>query len=74
MSQLVLTVKNKKKLPFLKELLKQMDFVDVVDVNDLKLAKKKAVLSDLEEAVHFVNQYKKGRAKAKSFGQLLHEL
>ncbi|MBY0435483.1 MAG: hypothetical protein K2U26_15380 [Cyclobacteriaceae bacterium] len=74
MSQLVLTVKNKKKLPFLKELLKQMDFVDVVDVNDLKLAKKKAVLSDLEEAVQFVNQYKKGRAKAKSFGQLLHEL
>jgi hypothetical protein len=73
MEQLTLHIKNKKKLPFLKELLSQMDFVEIAD-NDKKAAKKKQVLSNIEESVDFVNSYKKGKTKAKSLKQLLNEL
>lgn len=31
MEQLVLNIKNKNKLPFLKELLKRMEFVEIVE-------------------------------------------
>lgn len=75
MSQLILNVKDKRKLPFLKELLKQMKFVEVVDSEVRKpLNKKKQFLNNLDQAVDFVNEYKEGRTKAKPFNQLLDEL
>lgn len=72
MDEITIQVKNKKKLPFLKELLAQMDFIEVV--SEKKAVKKKEILADLKESVDFVNGYKKGKTKTKSLKQLLHEL
>jgi len=69
----MLNIKKKEKIPFLKELLKHMDFVEVVEPVSKK-EKKKKILNDLEEAVDFVNKFNKGKVKAKSFNQLLNEL
>ena len=73
MEEIKIQVKNKKKLPFLKELLAQMDFVEVI-VEKKTTAKKKQILKELEESVGYVNTYKKGKSKAKSLKQLLNEL
>lgn len=72
MEVITIQVKNKKKLPFIKELLAQMDFLQVVP--ESKSAKKKQILADLKESVDFVNTYKKGKTKTKSIKQLLNEL
>jgi hypothetical protein len=75
MSQLILNIKNKNKLPFLKELLKRMEFVEVVESREKKFtSKEKQLLSDMDESVDFINQYKKGQSKTKTFDQLLREL
>ncbi len=74
MSQLILNIK-KKKLPFLKELLKHMKFVEVIEpAAKKKESREKQLLNEIDEGVDFVNKYKKGRTKAKSFKQLLDEL
>jgi len=36
--------------------------------------KEKKILHNLDESIDFVNKYKTGKAKAKSFNQLLNEL
>lgn len=41
MKQLILNIKNKKKLPFFKELLKHLDFVEVVQPTKKNPGKKK---------------------------------
>jgi len=69
--QLILNIKQKDKFPFLKELLKRMEFVEIVEVPSKR---KKEVLEGLNESVDFVKKYEKGKAKAKSFQQLLNEL
>ena len=75
MSQLILNVKNENKLPFLMELLKRMEFIEVVEPKAKKLtAKEKLFLSELDEAVDFVNKYKKGQVKSKTIDQLIREL
>jgi hypothetical protein len=75
MSQLILNIKKKNKLPFLKELLKHMEFVEVVESKKKgSKSEEKKLLNDLDEAVDFVNKYKKNQFKAKSFDQLLNEL
>ena len=71
MEQLILNIKQKDKFPFLKELLKRMEFVEIVEVPSKR---KKEVLEGLNESVDFVKKYEKGKAKAKSFQQLLNEL
>lgn len=68
MSHLVIHVRNKKKLPFIKELLRHIDYVEVIE----KKALKEKVLQDLDEAIRFVNHYKKG--KGKTLAKLLDEL
>jgi hypothetical protein len=73
MEQLILNIKNKNKLPFLRELLKRMEFVEIVEPKKLS-TKEKKILDDLEESVDFVNKFKKGKTKAKSINQLLDEL
>ena len=40
MDQLILKIKDKRKLPFLKQLLKHMDFVEVIDRPAKKFTKK----------------------------------
>ena len=75
MEQLILKIKNKKKVPFLKELLKQFDFVEVVAPSSKKSkSKKKEILDGIEKSVEFIKKYNKGKVKAKSFKQLLNEL
>lgn len=71
MEQLILNIKQKDKLPFLKELLKRMEFVEIVETPSKR---KKEVLKGIEESVDFVKQYEKGKTKAKPFQQLLNEL
>src|SRR5665647_2484069 len=49
---------NKKKLPSLKQLLKHMDFVEVVNRPAKKNTKKeKQILGDIDESVEFVKKY-----------------
>lgn len=75
MTQLILNIKNERQLPFLKELLKRLEFVEIVENNSKKLtAKENKILTELDEAVDFVNKYRKGEAKAKTFNQLLNEI
>lgn len=75
MEQLILHIKNKSKIPFLKELLKHMEFVEVIEPVQKKLtAKEKKILEGLEEAVDQVNLHKKGKAKLKTIQQVLNEL
>ncbi len=73
MEQLVLNIKNKSKIPFLREILKRLEFVEIVEPKKLSVKEKK-LLADLDESVDFVNKYKKGKGKARSFNQLLNEL
>lgn len=73
MEQLILNIKNKSKIPFLKEILKRMEFVEVVEPKNYT-AKEKQILSDLDEAVAQVNLHKKGKIKLKTLQQVLDEL
>lgn len=74
MEQLILNIKRKDKLPFLKELLKRMEFVEIVEPSTSKVTKKKEILADIEASVRFIKDYEKGKVKTKSFQQLLNEL
>jgi hypothetical protein len=75
MEQLIIKIKDKKKVPFLKKLLREMDFVEVIDPSSKKSkSKKKEILDGIEESVEFIKKYNKGEVKAKSFKQLLNEL
>ena len=73
MEHLILNIKNKSKLPFLKELLEHMEFVEVVEPKKFT-AKEKKILSDLDAAVVQVNLHKKGKVKLKTIQQVLDEL
>lgn len=75
MEQLILHIKNKSKLPFLKELLKHMEFVEVIEPVSKKLTtKEKKILKGLEEAVEQVNLHKKRKVQLKTIQQVLDEL
>lgn len=75
MTQLILNIKKRSKVPFLKELLNEMSFVEVIDPSKQKITlKEKQLLTDIEESVEFINNYKKGKVKAKSINELLDEL
>jgi hypothetical protein len=74
MAQLILNVKQKNKLPFLKEILKRMEFVEIVEPANEKQTGKKEILKDIEDSVAFVKKHEKGKVKAKSFQQLINEL
>ncbi len=73
MEQLILNIKNKNKLPFLKELLKRMEFVEVIESKKMA-AKETKILSGLEAAVEQANLHKQGKIKLKTIQQVLNEL
>jgi len=73
MEHLILNIKNKSKLPFFKELLKHMEFVEVV-APEKYTKKEKQILADLEEVVEQVNLHKAGKIKLKTIQQVLDEL
>lgn len=75
MEQLILNIRNKSKIPFLKELLKHMEFVEVIEPGSKKLtAKEKKILKGLQEAVQEVNLHKEGKLQLKTLQQVLGEL
>ena len=73
MEHLILNIKDKNKLSFLKELLEHMDFVEVVAPVKFT-AKEKEILKDLDDAVTQVNLHNKGKIKLKTVQQVLDEL
>ena len=73
MEQLVLHIKNKSKLAFIRELLEAFDYVEVLEPSSLS-AKEKKWLSELEEAVKEVKDNKQGKNNLKSAKALLDEL
>lgn len=46
----------------------------IIKSSKKKTAKEKQILNNLDQSVDFVNKYKKGKIKSKSFNQLLNEL
>jgi hypothetical protein len=59
MEKLILKVKDKSKMPFSKQLLKHMNFVEVVQPPAKKItARKKEILDDIEESVDFIKKTK----------------
>jgi hypothetical protein len=73
MEQLVVHIKKKNKLAFIKELLNAFDFVEVLEPSQLT-AKEKKWLAGLEDATQQVRQHKLGKVKLKSAKSLLNEL
>jgi hypothetical protein len=73
MKRLIINIKNKNKIPFLKELLKRMEFVEVVKPKNFT-TKEKQILSNLDEAVTQVKLHKKGKVKLKTLQEALNEL
>ena len=73
MEHLLLNISNKSKIPFLKELLKHMEFVEVVEPKKIT-TKEKKILADLENAASQVSLHKKGKIKLKTLQQVLDKL
>lgn len=75
MEQLILKVKNKKKIPFIKELLQHIPYIEIMESGLKKSTEKKVkFLKELDESVEFVNNYKAGKTKAKTLNEFLDEL
>ena len=73
MSQLVVSLKNEHKRDFLIELLRQFDFVDVVQ--ELNLSKKELeLLNRFKIAAHDIALHQAGKMKLKTAKELLDEL
>ena len=70
MEQLVVHIKKKNKLAFIKELLKAFDYIEVLEPAQLS-AKEKKWLAGLEEAVQLVSQHKQRKIKLKSAKALI---
>ena len=73
MEHLILNINDNTKMPFLKELLKRMEFVEVVEPKKYT-AKEKQILADLEESVKQVALHQKGKIKLKTLQEVLDEL
>ncbi|MEO5650629.1 MAG: hypothetical protein ABIR03_11995 [Ginsengibacter sp.] len=75
MEQLILKVKDKSKMPFLRKLLKHLDFLEVVEAPEKELtSKEKRILDDIEESVQQVKLHLDGKIKLKPIQELLDEL
>lgn len=75
MEQLILNIKNKSKIPFLRELLKRMEFVELVEPKKKAAkTKKEKFLEDFRESIEEVKQIKAGKLKGIPAKDLLDEL
>jgi len=68
MTQITINIKDNRKLSFLLELLKNLDFVEVEKTSQIGLK------DEIKEAVDQVNEIKKGKLKPKSFDEFIDEL
>lgn len=75
MEQLILNVKDKSKMPFLRQLLKHLDFIEIAeDTAKKKALKKKEILDDIEESVQQIKLHLDGKIKLRPIQELLDEL
>lgn len=74
MEEIVLKVKNKQKLPFLKELISNLKFVEVIEPRKKLTTKEKKLLNEIDSAIDFVRKHEKGQVKSKSIKELIDEL
>lgn len=73
MHEIIIKVKQKGKLPFVKELLGNLSFVQIVEKKSVRNRSKK-ILEDIDEAVGFIKAYRKGNTPVNSMKQLLDEI
>lgn len=75
MEQLILNITNKSKLTFMKELLGQLSFVEIVQPKKIKATtKEKKAVTDLDDAIAQVKLHRQGKIKLKSLEEALNEL
>ncbi len=73
MVEITLRVKDKKKVPFVKELIRSLKFVEVTKPKNRTEVEKK-LLSDIDAAVDFIKKHEKKQVKARAISDLLDEL
>ncbi|MEI8204465.1 MAG: hypothetical protein WCH34_15695 [Bacteroidota bacterium] len=70
--KVILDIKDNSRVPFFMELMKNLDFISVLnEVNDEPKSK---FIADMAEAFHDVKLYEQGKKKLKSAKDLLNEL
>jgi len=69
--EVVLSIKDKSKAPFLMDLLKSLDYIRIKKV---KMKRKNRIVSDLRKSLEEVKLYEEGKIKLQTFDELLNEL
>jgi len=69
--EVVLDIKDRSRAPFLMELLRSLDYINVREV---KTERKSRIVSDLKESLKEVKLYEEGKIKLQTFDELLNEL
>jgi len=69
--EVVLNIKDKSRAPFLMELLRSLDYINVREV---KKENKSRVVSDLKKSLEEVKLYEEGKIELQTFEELLNEL
>jgi len=69
--EVVLDIKDRSRAPFLMELLRSLDYINVKEV---KRENKSRIVSDLKESLEEVKLYEEGKIKLQTFDELLNEL
>ena len=73
MEQIVLHIKDKSKLAFIRELLEAFDYIEVLELSNLS-AEEQEWLSQMEEAVKEIKDNKQGDKNLRSAKALLDDL
>ena len=69
--EVVLNIKDKSRAPFLMELLRSLDYINV---KEIKTEPKSRIVSDLKKSLKEVKLYEEGKIKLQTFDELLNEL
>jgi hypothetical protein len=70
--KLILDIKENSRVPFFMEMLKSLNYIEVV--KEIKEKRKSRFINDLVEAFDDVKQHEQGKKKLKSAKDLLNEL
>lgn len=70
--KLILDIKENSRVPFFMEMLKSLNYIEVV--KEIKEKRKSRLINDLIEAFDDVKQHEQGKKKLKSAKDLLNEL
>ena len=69
--EVVLNIKDKSRAPFLMELLRSLDYINV---KEIKTEPKSRIVSDLKKSLKEVKLYEEGKIELQTFDELLNEL